>query len=119
MGEAQINKSLNRSRSLIYSQPQESERSAIKTLASQHLRDLQAMHEQFSQDIQAVRDQHKDVRNNHKKEMKELEIKRNEGEMAHEKEMKQLDIKHEDIKVVGKVAEQDAKIKVCEVFRCY
>ena len=33
--------------------------------------------------------------------------------------MKQLDIKHEDIKVVGKVAEQDAKIKVCEVFRCY
>ena len=75
VGEAQINKSLNRSRSLIYSQPQESERSAIKTLASQHLRDLQAMHEQFSQDIQAVRDQHKDVRNNHKKEMKEAEKK--------------------------------------------
>ena len=60
---------------MIYSQPQESERSAIKTLASQHLRDLQAMHEQFSQDIQAVRDQHKDVRNNHKKEMKEAEKK--------------------------------------------
>ena len=61
----------------------------------------------------------KKAERDHKKEMKELEIKRDEDEMAHEKEMKKLDIKHEDIKVVGKVAEQDAKIKVCEVFRCY
>ena len=75
VGEAQTNKTMNRSKSLIYSQPQESERSAIKTLASQHLRDLETMHEQHSQDIQAIQDQHKDVRNNHKKEMKEAEKK--------------------------------------------
>ena len=75
VGEAQTNKTMNRSKSLIYFQPQESERSAIKTLASQHLRDLETMHEQHSQDIQAIQDQHKDVRNNHKKEMKEAEKK--------------------------------------------
>ena len=48
-----------------------------------------------------------------------LDIKHDEGERDHENEMKKLDIKHEDIKVVGKIAEQEARIKVCKVFRCY
>ena len=140
-GEAEINKTLSRSRSLIYSQPQESERSAIKTLASQHLRDLETMHEQHSQDIQAIQDQHKDVRNNHKKEMKEAEkksarmiamldkvIECQDNQMRHheverkqrEKEVKELreveakKMEMKEVEVEEMKAEHDAKVKLRE-----
>ena len=55
--------------------------------------------------------------------MKRLEIHHAEtkaiGERDHEKEMKRLDIKHDESKAAVKIAEQEAKMQVCEVFRCY
>ena len=142
VGEAEINKTLSRSRSLIYSQPQESERSAIKTLASQHLRDLETMHEQHSQDIQAIQDQHKDVRNNHKKEMKEAEkksarmiamldkviecqdnqMRHHEVERKQERELREKEVKEKmekyqemkEVEVEEMKAEHDAKVKLRE-----
>ena len=89
------------------------------------------MHEQFSQDIQAVRDQHKDVRNNHKKEMKEAEKKNarmitmldkviecQDNQMRHhEVERKQEMEKYQEMKEVEveeMKAEHDAKAKLRE-----
>ena len=89
------------------------------------------MHEQFSQDIQAVRDQHKDVRNNHKKEMKEAEKKNarmitmldkviecQDNQMRHhEVERKQEMEKYQEMKEVEveeMKAEHDAKVKLRE-----
>ena len=55
--------------------------------------------------------------------MKRLEIHHAETkaivERDHKQEMKRLDIKHDESKAAVKVAEQQAKMKVCEVFRCY
>ena len=55
--------------------------------------------------------------------MRKLDIKHAEtkavGERDHAKEMKRLDIKHDETKAAVKIAEQEAKMQVCEVFRCY
>ena len=55
--------------------------------------------------------------------MKKLDIRHAEtkavDERDHEKEMKKLDIKHDETRAAFKVAEQEAKVQVCEVYRCY
>ena len=71
-------KSLDRSQSLPFLFPQQSNGqsgSAIKTLASQHLRDLQTQHDQHIQNLQAVQDQQNYLMSNQKREMKEAEKK--------------------------------------------
>ena len=99
------------------------------------------MHEQFSQDIQAVRDQHKDVRNNHKKEMKEAEkknarmitmldkviecqdnqMRHHEVERKQERELREKEVKElrevearKEVEVEEMKAEHDAKAKLRE-----
>ena len=71
-------KSLGRSQSLPFLFPQQSNDqsgSANKTLASQHHRDIQAMHDQHIQNLQAVQDQQDYLMSNQKREMKEAEKK--------------------------------------------
>ena len=71
-------KSLDRSQSLPFLFPRRSNGqsgSAIKTLASQHHRDLQTMHDQHIQNLQAVQDQQDYLMSNQKREMKEAEKK--------------------------------------------
>ena len=61
----------------------------------------------------------KKAERDHEMKMKKLDITYDEGERVHEKEMKELRIRHDETKAAGKVFEHEAKMQVCEVFRCY